>query len=97
MGCNRGKFWIGLGVGSILGAVAYRLAQTKKARELEDKVYDAICNLRCKAEEALEDAEDQAMNMRSSAMAKGADLAGKVAQKADKIAQRADEIAKANK
>jgi hypothetical protein len=28
MECRHGNFWIGLGIGSILGAVAYRLSRT---------------------------------------------------------------------
>lgn len=27
MECRHGNFWIGLGIGSILGAVAYRLSR----------------------------------------------------------------------
>lgn len=34
MECRHGNFWIGLGIGSILGAVAYRLSRTAKARQL---------------------------------------------------------------
>ncbi len=30
MECRHGNFWIGLGIGSILGAVAYRLSRTAK-------------------------------------------------------------------
>ena len=35
MECRHGNFWIGLGIGSILGAVAYRLSRTAKAKQLE--------------------------------------------------------------
>ena len=34
MECRHGNFWIGLGIGSILGAVAYRLSRTAKARQV---------------------------------------------------------------
>ena len=35
MECRHGNFWIGLGIGSILGAVAYRLSRTAKAKQLD--------------------------------------------------------------
>ena len=42
MECRHGNFWIGLGLGSILGAIAYRLSRTAKAKQLENEIYDAI-------------------------------------------------------
>ena len=42
MECRHGNFWIGLGIGSILGAVAYRLSRTAKAKQLESEIYNAI-------------------------------------------------------
>ena len=38
MECRHGNFWIGLGIGSILGAVAYRLSRTAKAKQLESDI-----------------------------------------------------------
>ena len=38
MECRHGNFWIGLGIGSILGAVAYRLSRTAKAKQLESEI-----------------------------------------------------------
>ena len=32
--CKNGKFWIGLGLGTVIGAAAYYCAQTEKAKEL---------------------------------------------------------------
>ena len=40
MECRHGNFWIGLGIGSILGAVVYRLSRTAKARQLESDIYN---------------------------------------------------------
>ena len=40
MECRHGNFWIGLGIGSILGAVAYRLSRTAKAKQLESEIYN---------------------------------------------------------
>ena len=47
MECRHGNFWIGLGIGSILGAVAYRLSRTAKAKQLENDIYDAIHRIMC--------------------------------------------------
>ena len=47
MECRHGNFWIGLGIGSILGAVAYRLSRTAKAKQLENDIYDAISMETC--------------------------------------------------
>ena len=35
MECRHGNFWIGLGIGSILGAVAYRLRSEEHTSELQ--------------------------------------------------------------
>ena len=34
MECRHGNLWIGLGIGSILGAVVNRLSRTAKAKQL---------------------------------------------------------------
>ena len=52
MECRHGNFWIGLGIGSILGAVAYRLSRTAKAKQLENDIYDAIHRIGRDAEAA---------------------------------------------
>ena len=36
--CKNGKFWIGLGLGTVIGAAAYYCAQTEKAKELRKKM-----------------------------------------------------------
>ena len=45
MECRHGNFWIGLGIGSILGAVAYRLSRTAKAKQLESATILYLCLL----------------------------------------------------
>ena len=89
MACNHSKFWIGLGVGSVLGALAYRLSRTQRVRKLESDIYDAIRRIGKDAEETLEDAERKALQMGARAAEAGAKVADKVAEEADKIAGRA--------
>jgi len=84
MECRHGNFWIGLGIGSILGAVAYRLSRTAKARQLESDIYNAIHRIG-------RDAERKAMNLGLKAVETGAKVADKVAEEADKAVGKAKE------
>ena len=86
MECIHGNLWIGLGIGSILGAVAYRLSRTAKAKQLENDIYDAIHRIGRDAEAAAACAEKKAMNLGVKAVETGADIANKVAEEADKVA-----------
>ena len=78
MECRHGNFWIGLGIGSILGAVAYRLSRTAKARQLESDIYNAIHRIGRDAEIAAAEAERKAMNLGLKAVETGAKVADKV-------------------
>ena len=78
MECRHGNFWIGLGIGSILGAVAYRLSRTAKARQLESDIYNAIHRIGRDAEIAAAEAERKAMNLGLKAVETGAKVAEKV-------------------
>ena len=86
MECRHGNFWIGLGIGSILGAVAYRLSRTAKARQLESDIYNAIHRIGRDAEIAAAEAERKAMNLGLKAK-----VADKVAEEADKAVGKAKE------
>ena len=87
MECRHGNFWIGLGIGSILGAVAYRLSRTAKARQLESDIYNAIHRIGRDAEIAAAEAERKAMNLGLKAV----ETADKVAEEADKAVGKAKE------
>ena len=91
MECRHGNFWIGLGIGSILGAVAYRLSRTANAKQLESEIYDAIHRIGRDAEVAAACAEKKAMNLGLKAVETGAEIAYKVAAEADKVAGKAKE------
>lgn len=91
MECRHGNFWIGLGIGSILGAVAYRLSRTAKARQLESDIYNAIHRIGRDAEIAAAEAERKAMNLGLKAVETGAKVADKVAEEADKAVGKAKE------
>ena len=38
MKCKDSNFWIGLGIGSVAGALAYHFSRTEKAKKLEDAI-----------------------------------------------------------
>ena len=42
MKCKDSNFWIGLGIGSVAGALTYHFSRTEKAKKLEDAICRAI-------------------------------------------------------
>ena len=89
MECRHGNFWIGLGIGSILGAVAYRLSRTAKPKHNESDINKAIHRIRRDAEIAPAHDQRKAMDLGLKAVETGAEIADKVAAEADKVAGKA--------
>lgn len=79
------KFWVGLGLGSVLGAIVYRCSKTSKAKEWKRKM---CC--------AAQSAADKAGEWMSGAKEKAKDVAEKVAEdvadKSETVAQKAEEV-----
>ena len=46
--------WLGLGIGSVIGALVYRFSRTSKAKKLKKKVCDAFHKISGQAEEMLD-------------------------------------------
>lgn len=63
------RFLLGLGVGSVLGAIAHRCSQTDKAKELKKK----MC---CAAQQAAEKAGEWMTNAKEKAEEVGQKMAG---------------------
>ena len=40
--CSKSNFWIGLGLGAVLGAVCCHVSRTQQAKELKNKLCDAM-------------------------------------------------------
>lgn len=57
--CKNGKFWAGLGLGAVLGVVAYYCARTEKARELKKRMCCAAHNVAEKAGEWIADTKKE--------------------------------------
>lgn len=83
MGCENSKLWVGLGVGAAIGALAYHLARTDKARKLRNDVCCALHEIEVDAEGMLEEAKVKAAQA-------GSRVAGKVADKAIELKDKLD-------
>lgn len=57
--CCKSKFWIGLGLGTVLGATCYHYARTPQAKELKNKVCDVMQRVGNKTAEMLNSAKDK--------------------------------------
>lgn len=79
------KLWIGLGIGSVIGAFAYRFSRTSKAKELKEKVYGTFHKITGQAEDLLDEAKEKAADA-------GKVVADKVADKAFDLAEKADDF-----
>lgn len=79
-------FWIGLGVGAVLGAVAYRFSSSAKAGQLKERVDRALHKVGGEAEEMLDAAKKKALKA-------GTKVADKVAGKADNMRNKVHTLA----
>ena len=61
MDCKcKGKFWVGLGMGAVLGVIAYHCSRTAKAKELKNKMCCAAQTAAEKAGEWMTNAKERA-------------------------------------
>ena len=56
--CKSVKFWIGLGLGTVLGMVAYHCAKSEKAKEWKEKISCAAHSAAEKAGEWMTGAQE---------------------------------------
>lgn len=92
MESKSSNFWLGMGLGSILGAIVYRCCQTSKAKQLKEKVAHAFHVATDQAEDLMDTAEDKAKEAGNKAMEVGNKVADKVADKTYDAAEKADEM-----
>lgn len=93
MSCKSSNFWIGLGVGSAIGALAYHFSRTQRAKKLKEDVYHAFHKISAEAKEALNAAEEHAMHASVRAADKVAGTAHEAADKADNLKNKVHDIA----
>ncbi|MBS5412495.1 MAG: YtxH domain-containing protein [Bacteroides thetaiotaomicron] len=82
---RNSSLWLGLGVGSVIGALAYRFSRTSKARKLKRKVCDAFHKITGQAEDVLEEVKDKVADT-------GKAVADKVAEKTSDLADKAEDL-----
>ena len=93
MSSKSSNFWIGLGIGSAVGALAYHFSRTQRAKKLKEDVYDAINKISNEAKEALNSAEEHAMHASVKVADKVAGKAHEAADKADNLKDKVHDIA----
>lgn len=82
MKCKDSNFWIGLGIGSVAGALAYHFSRTEKAKRLEDAICRAIHKASGEAKEFINTAEEEALHVGTKVADK---MAHEAAEKADNL------------
>ena len=83
MKCKDSNFWIGLGIGSVAGALAYHFSRTEKAKRLEDAICRAIHKASGEAKEFINTTEEEALHV-------GTKVADKMAHEAHEASEKAD-------
>lgn len=85
MESKNSLFWIGLGVGSVIGAVAYRFSRTSKCRRWKHKACHALHEAGGHAGNFLEAAKEKAVTL-------GNKVADAVADKSQEAVEKVDEM-----
>lgn len=85
MQSQNSKFWIGMGIGSVVGVFIYRFSKSSKAENLKDKLNDTMQKVKGRAEDFAETVKEKAIEVGT----KGAD---KISEKSHEIADRTDRI-----
>lgn len=93
MGCKNSNLLIGLGIGSVIGALAYHFSRTAKAKKLEGDICNAIHKLGRDAKDFLRTAEEKAMNAGTKAADKVNEEAHKAADKTDSLKDKVHDFA----
>ncbi len=82
---RNSSLWIGLGVGSVIGALAYRFSRTSKAKKLKEKVCNVFHKITGQAEDMLDEAGEKVADTGKAVVDKVADKASEFAGKADEF------------
>ena len=83
MTCKDSHFLIGLGIGSIFGALAYGFARSARAKKMKAEVFDALHRIEGHTECLIEKVADRVANETSVIAEKANDIKGKVHSMAD--------------
>lgn len=83
MGTADSKFWLGLGLGSVLGAVVYHFSCSCKGKQLKEKACQAFHKVSEQAGDMLDVAKEKVLDTGTKVVDKVADQTSYVAEKAD--------------
>lgn len=97
MECKNSGFWLGIGIGSVIGALAYHFSRSEKAQELKVNAKDGFDKMTKKARHFLDDTENKAMETGQKVAEKTAEEAHWVADQADVIKEKVDIYAQRTK
>lgn len=89
MSLGSSKFWFGMLLGSVAGAMAYRCCKTEKAKEWKEKMCAKMRQMRDKAEDTFEEGKKKVADA-------GSRIAETVADKADEARNKAHSFANNN-
>lgn len=64
--CKNSHFWMGLGVGTLIGVAATHAARSRKARELKGRFYHALHEMQHKVDALVEEAKRRTAGMRGA-------------------------------
>lgn len=82
---RNSSLWLGLGIGSVIGALAYRFSRTSKGRKLKRKVYDTFQKISGQVEDMVEETKEKVSSV-------GKNVADKVADKTSDLASRTSDL-----
>lgn len=85
MACKDSHFLIGLGLGSIFGALAYGFCRTARAKRMKAEVFEVLHKIEGHTESLLETAKEKAL-------CAGEKVADKVASETSAIAEKANDL-----
>lgn len=85
MECKNCNFLLGLGVGAVVGALVYHFSCSSKAQKMKHDVCHAFHKIGHEAENMINTAKDEVVEV-------GAKVVNKIADSTDKVAEKADDM-----
>ena len=97
MKCKESHFLIGLGIGSVVGALVYHFSRTPRAERLRREMCHAIHKAGSEAKDMFHTAEEDALHAGTKVADKVADEVHEAAEKADNLKNKVHSFADAKK
>ncbi|MEL5893288.1 YtxH domain-containing protein [Bacteroides sp. GD17] len=97
MKCKESHFLIGLGIGSVVGALVYHFSRTPRAERLRREMCHAIHKAGSEAKDMFHTAEEEALHAGTKVADKVADEVHEAAEKADNLKNKVHSFADAKK